>query len=54
MILIFQAGNIDILLKTTKIKNKAIISGLEILSLSLFFFSPEKLNSSPHLELLTV
>jgi hypothetical protein len=32
---------------TTKIKNKAIISGLEILSLSLFFSSPEKLKFLP-------
>jgi hypothetical protein len=53
MSLIFQAGNIDIFL-TTKINNKAIVSGIEILSLSLFFSSPEKLKSSPHLELLMV
>jgi hypothetical protein len=54
MSLTFQAGDINILFLTTKIKNKAIISGLEIFSLSLFFSSPEKLKSSPHLELLTV
>jgi hypothetical protein len=54
MSLIFQAGKIQILFLKTKINSKAIISGLEILSLSLFFSSREKLKSSPHLELLMV